>query len=76
MFDGANQVDSYDPGKMYTLRYETTTTGNPSVFGFQTVVLNSSNENAGSFDNVPTGFQLNNGIEHAVKITFDLKTGE
>jgi hypothetical protein len=70
MFDGANQVDSYDPGKMYTLRYETTTTGNPSVFGFQTVVLNSSNENAGSFDNVPTGFQLIdlNGadyVEHA-----------
>jgi len=57
LMDGEQEVDSYEPGKKYTLKLETTTSGDPVSFGFQTVALNSNNQNAGTFSNIPTGFQ-------------------
>jgi hypothetical protein len=69
LYDGETQVDKYDPGKEYTLRYELMNSGSPAGFGFQTVALNSNDESAGSFSDLPDGFrmiELNNAtyVEH------------
>lgn len=63
------RVDAYEPGEDYTLKLTTSATGTPSVYGFQTVALLPDNANAGSFEDIPTGFRslvLNNRtyVEH------------
>lgn len=57
MLDGDMEVNSYEPGKTYTLKYQLFNTGSPAAFGFQTTVLDPSNQFAGSFGTVPSGFQ-------------------
>ena len=57
MFDSENEVNKYEPGKTYQLRYQLLNQGSPAVFGFQTVALNEENETVGTFSNIPDGFQ-------------------
>lgn len=57
LFDGETEVDSYEPGKIYTLKYQLINSGSPAGFGFQTVALNDNDENAGTFSNLPDGFR-------------------
>jgi hypothetical protein len=58
LYDGDTEVKNYEAGKQYTLKYQIVSTGSPSVYGFQSTALNSSEENAGSFDNIPDDFNL------------------
>jgi hypothetical protein len=57
LFDGETEVDSYEPGKIYTLKYQLINSGSPAAFGFQTVALNDNNEGSGTFSNIPNGFR-------------------
>ena len=58
VLDGENEVNSFNPGQSYTLRYHLLNTGSPLAFGFQTVILDENNESAGIFGEIPNGFQL------------------
>lgn len=57
MFEGDSEVDSYEPGKTYTLKYQLINTGSPAAFGFQTVALDESDETIGTFSDLPDGFR-------------------
>jgi len=80
MFDGETEVTGFELGKKYTLRYHLFNTGSPAVFGYQTVALTSNDKNAGTFSDIPNGFQqisLNGAeyVEHSSPrptSTFDL----
>jgi hypothetical protein len=60
LYDGDMEVTSYEPGKMYTLKYQLLNSGSPASFGFQTVALTAGNKSAGAFSNIPNGFRLIN----------------
>lgn len=70
MYDGDTEINAYEPGKTYTLRYQNINTGSPAVFGFQTVALTEGNKSAGTFGNIPDGFKVTSlddvdYVEHA-----------
>jgi len=58
LFDGTTTVTSYEPGKSYTLRLSTTAQNSPAGYGFQAVVMDAANANAGTFGTPPTDFKL------------------
>ncbi|MCR9172101.1 MAG: T9SS type A sorting domain-containing protein [bacterium] len=52
---GNNVITSYTPGTTYTVEYTiNTTSGTPSGYGMQSVILNSSNGGAGTYGTVNT----------------------
>ena len=59
ILDGEEVVNSYEPGKAYTMRLTVNTSqGDPQGYGFQAVALNGpNNNNAGAWSMVPDGVQ-------------------
>ena len=57
---------SYIPGETYTLQVEIATTTAPSAYGFQAVVLDGANAQAGRFGTPASGIRVRarNGIEY------------
>ncbi len=56
VLDGANPIQSYTPGRVYTMRVTiSATTGTPAGYGFQAVALNNANGTAGVFGTTPSG---------------------
>jgi hypothetical protein len=56
LLDGANPVTEYEPGKTYIMRVTNTVgTGSPDKYGFQAVVLNSANQQAGNWGDPGAG---------------------
>lgn len=54
LFDGSNLAIKYEPGKTYTLKIiNSPISGNPAVYGFQTVALNATNAQAGAWGSLP-----------------------
>ncbi len=58
ILDGGSSVSDYEPGKTYTLQLSTTAENSPSGYGFQAVVLDATNGNAGSFGAAPASFRV------------------
>lgn len=58
LLDQGAEVTAYEPGKTYTLRLSTTAQNNPSGYGFQAVVHDSADENAGTFGTPPAAFRV------------------
>jgi len=55
---GSTVVTEYEPGATYTVRVTIAAgTGTPAEYGFQTVALNSADENAGEWSVIPNGGQ-------------------
>ncbi len=75
LLDEGMPVNSYTPGKDYTVRLSIAAANNPSAYGFQAVALKAAdNTNAGTFKSPPTGFRvinLNNRLyaEHSSRRT-------
>jgi hypothetical protein len=58
VLDGATAIQSYTPGRTYTMRVTiAATTGTPNGYGFQAVSLNNANANAGTFGTPPAGMR-------------------
>lgn len=60
-------ITAYVPGQTYKMVVNINATGTPVGYGFQAVALTSTNANAGSFINPPTGIQVTplNGRQYA-----------
>lgn len=58
MLDGSDPIDTYEPGKTYTLRVTATHSGSPAGFGFQAVALQSDDSQAGNFTNPGDDVQI------------------
>ncbi len=58
MFEDSTEVENYEPGHRYKLKFHIKHTGNPSKYGFQLTALNQDNKSAGKFENIPSGFAL------------------
>lgn len=56
--DEGAAIMAYEPGKTYTLQLSTTAQNNPSGYGFQAVILDAANANAGEFGTPPANFKL------------------
>ena len=72
ILEGDVPVAQYEPGKDYTLKISVATSATPFGYGYQAVVLDSSNNNAGAFGAAPDSFKLTNFagrtyLEHARK---------
>lgn len=58
LLDGDAAVETYEPGKSYTLRIVNTPgSGNPARFGFQAVTLDATDAQAGQWGDLGTGQQ-------------------
>jgi hypothetical protein len=77
LLSDTTEVQEYIPGQTYTFQVKISTTSPAERYGFQAVaLLGGSNENAGMFDNLPSGTQITtlNGrdyFEHANKLQVD-----
>ncbi|MEO1260823.1 MAG: choice-of-anchor V domain-containing protein [Bacteroidota bacterium] len=59
LLDGTDVVDQYEPGKAYMLRITTTPgAGTPGEYGFQAVVLDEGDAQAGSWGDIGSGKQI------------------
>jgi len=59
MLDGDDPIDTYEPGKSYTLRVTATHSGSPLGFGFQAVALQAGDDSqAGNFSNPGDDVQI------------------
>lgn len=55
ILDGETAVTAYEPNRQYTFRVTVTASNNPAGYGFQAVVLNGDDANAGVFGAAPAG---------------------
>ena len=70
LLDGDTPINEYIPGAEYTLRVSVAATNNPFGFGFQVVLLDDANANAGTFGQAPDSTKITNRsnrryLEHA-----------
>ncbi len=58
IFEDSTEVQNYEPGHRYKLKFHIKHTGNPSKYGFQLTALSKDKKSAGKFENLPSGFAL------------------